>query len=314
MKPRIIITAYTHPYLPEALLSRGFTVDVKEKITYDELIKEIHHYHGMVVTTRIKVDKQLLDAALELKWIGRLGSGMEIIDVDSASQKNILCMSSPEGNKDAVAEQCLGVLLSMMHNVFRSGLQVRNGKWLREANRGVELGGKTVGIIGYGNTGSAFARLLTPFGVKVLAHDKYKKGFGSDHVKEVTLDAILQQADAISFHLPLTPETYHYANETFFNALHKPIYLVNASRGPIVDTAALVLALEGGRVISAGLDVIENENLGAYRPQELEAFLKFSNRDDIWITPHIGGYSKESLEKMAKVLIIKLDQANIDWF
>ncbi|MEY5044911.1 MAG: hypothetical protein RL713_136 [Bacteroidota bacterium] len=311
MKPRVIITAYAHPYLQEALVQRGFAVDVMEKITYDELINQIHLYQGMVVTTRIKVDQQLIDAAVQLKWIGRLGSGMEIIDVDYATQKNIICMSSPEGNKDAVAEQCLGVLLSMMHNVFRAGLQVRKGQWLRELNRGVELGGKTIGIIGYGNTGSAFAALLAPFGVKVLAHDKYKKGFATQHVQEASLDEVLSIADVVSFHLPLTQETHHYANDDFFATLQKPIYLINASRGQVVDTNALLQALENGKVISAGLDVIEDENIEAYSPAQMDELLQLANREDVWVTPHIAGYSKEALEKMAKVLIFKLDEAKI---
>ena len=311
MKPRVIITAYAHPCLQEDLIQRGFEVDVLENIMYDELINQIHLYQGMVVTTRIKVDKKLLDAAVQLKWIGRLGSGTEIIDVDYATQKNIICVSSPEGNKDAVAEQCLGVLLAMMHNVFRAGMQVRNGQWLRESNRGVELGGKTVGIIGFGNTGSAFAALLAPYGVKVLAHDKYKTGFAAQHVQEASLEEIFTKSDVISFHLPLNQETLHYANEDFFNALVQPIYLVNASRGQVVETSALVHALDHGKVISAGLDVIENENIGLYSTAQMEELLALANREDIWITPHIAGYSKEALEKMAKVLIIKLDEAKI---
>jgi D-3-phosphoglycerate dehydrogenase len=278
---------------------------------YDELINVIHLYQGLVVTTRINVDRKLLDAAVELKWIGRLGSGMEIIDVDYATQKNIVCVSSPEGNKDAVAEQCLGVLLAMMHNVFRAGMQVRKGEWLREPNRGVELGGKTVGIIGYGNTGSAFAALLEPFGVKVLAHDKYKSGFAAQFVQESSLAEILTNADAISFHLPLNQETHHYASDDFFTALQKPIYLINASRGQVVDTNALTKALDDGKVISAGLDVIEDENIGAYTSAQMDGLLQLANREDIWVTPHIAGYSREALEKMAKVLIFKLDEAKI---
>jgi len=311
LKPKVIITAYAHASLSEALIQRGFDVDVREDISYDELIHDAHLYQGIVVTTRIKIDKPLLDAATQLKWIGRLGSGMEIIDVAYAQQKNILCISSPEGNKDAVAEQCLGMLLSMMHNVFRSGLQVKKGLWLREENRGVELGGKTVGIIGYGNTGSAFAKLLAPFGVKILAHDKYKKDFSSDAVIESSLEHILEDAQVISFHLPLTEETFHYANERFFESLKQPIYLLNASRGQVVDTAALLGALDQGKVIAAGLDVLENENIKSYSPEELNKLKHMAGRDDIWITPHIAGYSREALEKMAKVLIIKLEQSGI---
>lgn len=311
MKPKVIITANAHPCLQEELIQRGFDVDVREKIGYDELLDQIHFYHGLVVTTRIKVDQQLLDAAVQLRWIGRLGSGMEIIDVDYAVQKNILCLSSPEGNKDAVAEQCLGVLLSMMHNVFKAGLQVRVGKWLREENRGIELGGKTVGIIGYGNTGSAFAALLAPFGVKVLAYDKYKTGFAKNHVHEVSLEELLNKVDVVSFHLPLSKETHYFADVDFFQSLQKPVFFLNASRGKIVNTEALSQAIDEGKIIAAGLDVIENENINSYTEEELKHFLNLTNRENVWITPHIAGYSKEALEKMAKVLIFKLDEAKI---
>lgn len=311
MKPKVIITANAHPCLQEELIQRGFDVDVREKIGYDELLDQIHFYHGLVVTTRIKVDQQLLDAAVQLRWIGRLGSGMEIIDVDYAVQKNILCLSSPEGNKDAVAEQCLGVLLSMMHNVFKAGLQVRVGKWLREENRGIELGGKTVGIIGYGNTGSAFAALLAPFGVKVLAYDKYKTGFAKNHVHEVSLEELLNKVDVVSFHLPLSKETHYFADVDFFQSLQKPVFFLNASRGKIVNTEALSQAIDEGKIIAAGLDVIENENINSYTEEELKHFLNLANRENVWITPHIAGYSKEALEKMAKVLIFKLDEAKI---
>ena len=311
MKPKVIITANAHPCLQEELIQRGFDVDVREKIGYDELLDQIHFYHGLVVTTRIKVDQQLLDAAVQLRWIGRLGSGMEIIDVDYAVQKNILCLSSPEGNKDAVAEQCLGVLLSMMHNVFKAGLQVRVGKWLREENRGIELGGKTVGIIGYGNTGSAFAALLAPFGVKVLAYDKYKTGFAKNHVHEVSLEELLNKVDVVSFHLPLSKETHYFADVDFFQSLQKPVFFLNESRGKIVNTEALSQAIDEGKIIAAGLDVIENENINSYTEEELKHFLNLANRENVWITPHIAGYSKEALEKMAKVLIFKLDEAKI---
>ena len=311
MKPKVIITAYAHVCLQEALLQRGFDVDVREKITHEELCTLAASYTGMVVTTRIQVDKQLLDAASQLKWIGRLGSGMEIIDVDYANQKGILCVGSPEGNKDAVAEHCLGTLLSLMRNLPLANSQVKKGWWIREENRGVELGGKTVGIIGYGNTGSSFAALLAPFGVKVLAHDKYKKGFGKGHVHESGLQQLFLEADVVSFHLPLTQETHHFANALFFEQLQKPVFFINASRGSVVDTSALVDALDAKKVLAAGLDVLENENLKSYTPDEMEQLLALANRDNVLITPHIAGYSHEALEKMAKVLIFKLEEAKM---
>jgi D-3-phosphoglycerate dehydrogenase len=311
LKPKVIITAYAHVCLQEALLQRGFDVDVRETITHEELCTLAASYTGMVVTTRIQVDKQLLDAASQLKWIGRLGSGMEIIDVDYANQKGILCVGSPEGNKDAVAEHCLGTLLSLMRNLPLANSQVKKGWWIREENRGVELGGKTVGIIGYGNTGSSFAALLAPFGVKVLAYDKYKKGFGKGHVHESGLQQLFLEADVVSFHLPLTQETHHFANALFFEQLQKPVFFINASRGSVVDTSALVDALDAKKVLAAGLDVLENENLKSYTPDEMEQLLALANRDNVLITPHIAGYSHEALEKMAKVLIFKLEEAKM---
>lgn len=312
MNPRVIITAYAHACLQEDLVQRGFDVDVREAITYEELYEIIADYEGMIVTTRIKVDQQLIDAASQLKWIGRLGSGMEIIDVDYAVQKEIFCFSSPEGNKDAVAEHCLGTLLGLMHKIFSSSNEVRKGLWFREENRGIELGGKTVGIIGFGNTGSAFAALLAPFGVKVLAHDKYKKGFSAGTVFESSLDQLFNEADVVSFHLPLNAETHHFANHDFFNQLKKPVFFLNASRGSIVDTNALISALDSGKVIAAGLDVLENENLKSHTVNEKEQLLSLVTRAEVVITPHIAGYSRESLEKMAKVLIFKLDESKME--
>lgn len=295
--------------MPRELESRGYDVDVNEKITYQQLSELIDQYTGIVVSTRIQIDAALLEKATSLKWIGRLGSGMEIIDVDCARSKNILCLSSPEGNRDAVAEHCLGMLLSLMHRIAHSRDEVKEGKWLREPNRGYELRGRKVGIIGFGNTGTAFASLLAPFGVTVLAHDKYRKGFGGGHVQEGNLEEILDQAEVISFHLPLTEETTHYANDHFFNRLNKAPYFLNASRGGVVDTDALLLALDKGLIAAAGIDVLENEDLATYTDFERNRLNDLSHRSNVIVTPHIAGYTHEALYKMSAVLIKKLDEA-----
>ena len=305
--PKVMITAPAHPCLKAGLEQRGYLVDTQEKISHQELKELIPSYAGLIVASRIQIDKEILSAAQSLKWIGRLGSGMEIIDVDQATSQHVVCMSSPDGNCESVGEHCLGMLLSLLHNISSSRDEVREGKWLREANRGFELGGKTVGIIGLGHTGSAFAHLLSPFGVTVLAHDKYKKGFSGGHIIESTLGAIQESADVISFHLPLNAETHHYANKQFFSSLKKRPYFLNASRGGVVDTTALISALDQGLVAAAGLDVLENEDFASYAVHETDMLQQLLRRRNVIVTPHIAGSSHESLVKLAQSLLKKLD-------
>jgi D-3-phosphoglycerate dehydrogenase len=304
---KVLITAFAHEALREGLIERGYDVEVSSSISYEEVKNTIHQYVGLVITTRLLIDKPLLDHATNLQWIARLGSGMEIVDMDYAVQKNILCISSPEGNRDAVGEHCLGMLLSLMHNIHRASGEVKEGKWIREANRGWELGSKTVGIIGYGNTGSAFSKLLAPFGVTVLAYDKYKTGFAHDHVREASLEQVLAYSDVISLHLPLNSETYHFAATPFFELMKRRPYFINCSRGSVVDTNSLIDALDKALIAGAGLDVIENEDLATHTAIEKNMLGNMVKRNNVIITPHIAGYSHEALLKMAEVVLNKLD-------
>ncbi|RYY56685.1 MAG: hydroxyacid dehydrogenase [Chitinophagaceae bacterium] len=303
---KVIITGNAHPYLKTQLESKGYEVYDQPAVTYEQLLEIIGQMEGLILTTRINVDRALLDRAVQLKWIGRLGSGLELIDLPYAESKGVRCVSSPEGNRNAVAEHTLGMLLSLMNRITVASIEVGKGLWKRDENRGDELWGKKVGLIGFGNTGSSFARLLAPFDVEVLAYDKYKSGFSKGHVREVSLADIHREADVVSFHVPLTSETRHMADEVFFDSLHKAVWFLNSSRGKVVCTDDLVSALDKGQVRGAALDVLENEKLSSYGEAERLRLDNLLSRPNVLITPHIAGYSHEAFYKMARVTLEKL--------
>jgi D-3-phosphoglycerate dehydrogenase len=290
----------------DKLTQKGFEVIYAPAISYEELYSSMEGVTGLVVTTRIKVDEKLIDKAKDLKWIGRLGSGIELINVEYAESKGIKFLSSPEGNRNAVAEHVLGMLLSLLNKIHSAQKELKEGKWLREENRGVELSGKTVGIIGFGNTGSAFAKLLQPFDVTVLAYDKYKFGFSKNYIKESSLEHICRYADIISFHVPLTNETHHLANDEFFRSLKQRPWILNTSRGSIINTEDLKIALQEDLISGAGLDVLENEKLSSFNDREKELFYWLLDQPNVIITPHTAGYSREAFLKMSEVLLQKL--------
>ena len=276
----VLITAPVHPFLVDTLRAKGFEVVHAPTISYEALSDMVVNATGLIVTTRLKIDKSILEKAAHLKWIGRLGSGMELIDEEYAISKGIKCVSSPEGNCTTVGEHTLGLVLSLMNKIHSSYGEIKNGQWIRDANRADELNGKTVGIIGLGNTGTAFTKLLKGFDVKILAHDIYKKGFETDQIKAASLEQIQQEAHIIS--------------------------LISTCRGSVTETGAVLKALQNQWVRGVGLDVLENEQLANYSPsekQQLEAILAFSNAI---ITPHIAGYSHEAYYKMARIVLEKL--------
>ncbi len=309
MSKKVIVTATVHPFLLETLTEKGFEIAYEPKIDYDKLASMIHDAVGLIVTTRLRIDAKLIDAAKELKWIGRLGSGMELIDTAYAQSKGIICMSSPEGNCTAVGEHSLGLLLNLMRHIHRAHDEIKIGQWVRDGNRGEELTGKKVGIIGFGHTGTAFARVLTGFGVELLINDINPQALGFSqfpNVKRASLETIQAQAEVISLHLPLTPSTKHLANAHFFEQLQQKPYFLSTCRGGVTETQAVLKALQNQQIRAAGLDVLENEQLASFTQEEKEQLDSLLALPNFIQTPHIAGYSHEAFYKMAKILLEKL--------
>lgn len=312
---KVLFLDTVHPILEERLTHAGYTCIEASKFSKEACLNEAQTAFGIVIRSRFTMNEEFLQFAPNLKFIARSGAGMENIDERYCKKRGIKLFNAPEGNKNAVGEHALGMLLSLMNKLHTADRDVRLGKWDREGNRGVELDGKTVGIIGYGNNGSAFAKKLRGFDVKLMAYDKYKKDFGDHFVMECTLNAVLKNADVISFHIPQNEETIFMANDSFFNRLQKPIFLLNLSRGRIVQTEALVKAMKAGKVIGAGLDVLEYEKTSfeSFFEQELpEDFKYLLASDQVIFSPHVGGWTHESYFKLSNVLADKILEEFVD--
>lgn len=309
MKPKVLIAAPVHPLLTEGLELLGYQLLIHENCTQtlgEELIKDCI---GVVTSTRLIIGKELIDAAPKLRFVARMGSGMELIDVPYAEQKGIRCVSSPEGNCNSVAEHALGMLLCLNKNIAKSHQEIANGQWLREENRGTELEGKTIGIIGYGNTGKAFARLLSVFGMRILVYDKYVPIAPEAHIEVCNnLNPIFENAEILSFHIPLANENYHLLNDNFVQKMKNSFVLINTSRGTVVDNKKVINWLENGKIIAAGLDVWEQEPMSQMSLEYRNALNNLVKHPNIILTPHIAGYSHEALYKMSQILLERIAQ------
>lgn len=306
---QVLLIDDIHPILIEMLEKENISIAYHPEYNREDIIKNISLYDGIIVRSKIKIDKQIIDLGSKLKFIARSGAGMDSIDVEYAQQKNILCINSPEGNRDAVGEHTLGLLLALFDKITKSDKQVRQGLWLREANRGLEVKEKTIGIIGYGNMGKEFAKRLCGFDCKVLAYDKYKTDYSDQYAKQSTLEELKKECDILSLHVPLTEETKYMVNEEFIHSFNKPFFLLNTSRGKVVKLSDLIFALESNKVLGASLDVLEYENFSnemSFDNKAKEELSKLFAMENTVLTPHVAGWTKESYYKLSYFLAKKI--------
>mgnify|MGYP001026034296 FL=1 len=301
---RILIIDQVHPVLQELL--KDYEVDYRPDITVDTLAEALDDVTVLLMRTKLQLTNEWIDKAPNLKFVGRLGSGMDNIDVEYAESKGIVCHNAPEGNKNAVAEQTLGMLLSLLSNVPRASAEVRQFIWDRKSNEGIELQNLVVGIIGFGHVGSRLAELLRPFGCKVLAYDKYKSDFGNEWVKEVSLEYLQNEADIITLHVSLNDSSYEMIDHLFIQRMNKSFFILNLARGLVVKISELINGLESGKIRGAAIDVLPNERMDTLTPKQREELIYLSENKNVILTPHVGGITKDSNRKLAEVIAKKL--------
>lgn len=309
--PKCLIIDPMHDSLFPMLNDIGWEADYRPDITRDEIILKHRGYQGLIVRSKTTIDRELLGANPTVKFIGRAGAGLDNLDLPYLLENNIQVLHASEGNRDAVGEHAVGLLLSLMRNIAKADQEVKKFLWAREPNRGSEIMDKTVAIIGYGNTGKAFAKRLSGFGCNVLAYDKYKSNYSDTFCKEAKPEAIFNEADILSLHIPLTGETRMLVDMDYLKRFKKPIILINTARGEIVSLAAVAKALAEGCLLGAALDVLENEKLDKLTPQQKEAFNSLRERSDVIFTPHIAGWTFESHMKINVALVKKISALQI---
>ncbi len=303
---KILIVDDIHDVFHHLMKANEHEVFEAFDISKEELIQQVSSYDALVVRSKFFIDKTIINAMKNNFIICRAGAGMDNIDEEYAKQKNIILLNAPEGNRDAVAEHVIGMLLSFARNISKSDSEIRNEIWLREENRGFELKGKTMGIIGYGNTGKALAKKLSGFDMKVIAYDKYLSNFSDDYALQVSFNELKEQSDIISLHIPLTSETSHYINIDFINSLSKKPFIINASRGKVIKTSDLIAGIKSGKLLGAALDVLENEHINNLDGVDREWFNELISLQKVLLTSHIAGWTVESYYKISEVLAQKL--------
>jgi D-3-phosphoglycerate dehydrogenase len=302
----VLITDYIHPVLLEGLHNLGYSTTYAPEMRRKEMEEALRHFKGVVVNTRCALDRQAMASAPSLQWIARLGSGLDIIDLEAAKEKGIRVISAPEGNAEAVAEQAMGMILCLSNKILAADKSVREGSWLREQHRGWEIAGKTIGIIGFGNNGSAFGRLWKGWDVNVIAYDKYLENYGNEKIREVSLETLQREADIISLHIPLTAETMKLVDAEFISRCKKGFMLINTSRGKNIDLKAVVDGLHSGHLGGACIDVFPNEPPSSGDEDFKRLFMELCQLDNVVLSPHVAGWTVESKRKIAEVLLQKI--------
>lgn len=306
---KILIIDKMHKSIISMLEKKGHKVTYSPKITREELLDQVSVYDGLIIRSKTPMDQPLLEKAVNLKFIGRAGAGLDQIDLDYLVNRGIKLFHAAKGNRDAVAEHALAMLLALFNNIKKSDAEVRKGIWDREGNRGHELMGKTVGIMGYGNMGKSFAKRLKGFDVDIYAYDKYKLNFGTDAVKEVIWEKLKAEADILSIHVPLTPETKNFLTMKELESFANPFWLINTARGEVISFKTLNEALDRGILLGAVLDVLENEKFQKFTEEQKEEFEKLASRENVLFSPHVAGWTFESYKKINKVLVKKITKA-----
>jgi D-3-phosphoglycerate dehydrogenase / 2-oxoglutarate reductase len=306
---RVLIADDMHESIIPLLLEVGYESVYSPEISRSEILSIIHEFDGLIIRSKTEVDKEIIDASPRLKFVARAGAGMDKVDSDYLKSKNILAINAPEGNRDSLAEHTLGMLLSLMHKINSSFEQVKQGVWNRDANRGIEIKGKVVGIYGVGNMGMAFAEKLKGLDCEVIGYDKYDFDFSNEFIKAVDLDELMKRTEILSLHIPLNNDTRYLFDLPYFHKFEKLKVFINTARGEIVKTKDLISILEEGKIYGAGLDVLENEKPASYTKLEEEDFKRLISYPNVLITPHVGGWTHESYERISQVIVNKLKAA-----